>query len=161
MLKSLRVGNEAELEVIAYLNSIGCVANKNVDKAKLIEYDIEVFQNPSDNFSSAIPPSVTMEIKNDEMSKKTGNIALEYYNSKSCKPSGITATKADIWVHKINGELWIIRVSELINFTKTEKPVKMISGGGDNNADLLIYRIETFTNVARRLSEITSWEQLK
>jgi hypothetical protein len=94
------------------------------------------------------------------MAVRTGNIALEYFNSKSMKPSGITATKADWWVHKIDGELWIIRVSDLLNFTKTEKPVRMISRGGDDNADLLLYQIETFTSVARKLSSITSWEEL-
>lgn len=161
MLKSMRIGDEAEREVIDFLSTLGCIAIKNEDKDTRIEHDIHAFKNPSPYDSCVTPPVVKFEVKNDVMAEKTGNIALEYYNSKSNKPSGITATRADWWVHKIAGELWIIRVSELINFTKNEKPVRMISGGGDDNADLMLYRIETFTAIASRLSDITSWEQLK
>jgi len=155
----MKIGDEAEFELMNFISAIDgfLVPQKNEDKNTRIEYDIACGYN-RDPVSSAVEGVVYFEVKNDVMASKTGNIALEYFNSKSMKASGITATKADWWVHKINGELWAIRVKELIDFTKNEKPDKIIIGGGDNNADLMIYKIERFTSVAKQLSTLTEIE---
>ncbi len=146
MLKSLIIGDEAELEVIEYLNSIGFTSSKNTDTKTRQYYDIEAIYEDI---------STTFEVKNDKMAARTKNICIEYYNSKQCKPSGIYVTKAKWWVHKINGVLWICEVPSLINFTKNEKADKMISSGGDKNADLFIYTVDRFTDICRDLRTIT------
>lgn len=158
MLKSMRIGDEAEIEVMQFMENLGCAVTKNNDKNTRIEYDIlaefVIYRHVDEYGGYEETAIVKFEVKNDVMASKTGNVALEYFNSKSKKASGITATKADWWVHKIDGELWIIRVADLLNFTKSEKPRKIINGGGDNNADLLIYEIERFTSKCKLLSEM-------
>ncbi len=84
----------------------------------------------------------TLEIKNDEYSKKSGNIAIEYRNCKSDKPSGIEATKADIWCHIFNDKPFIVRTDVLKQFIKDNKPIRIIKQGGDKNADMYLYKIE-------------------
>jgi Holliday junction resolvase len=150
VLKSLIIGDEAELEVIEYLNSIGFATSKNTDTKTRQFYDIEATYDNK---------SITLEIKHDKMAAKTGNVAIEYYNSKQCKPSGIYVTKAKWWVHKIDGVMWICEVEKLINFTKTEKADKMIVGGGDKNADLFIYRVDRFTDICRDLKTMVTPEE--
>lgn len=159
MLKSLKIGDEAEQEVMAFLETLGLCPIKNDDKNTRLFHDIHCIWNENE-FSSSVDRVIKFEVKNDVMAHKTGNVAIEYYNSKSNKASGITATKADWWVHKITGNLWIIRVSDLLTFTKEEKPHKIINGGGDKNADLLIYKVDHFTEKCRLLTDITSIEEL-
>jgi hypothetical protein len=139
----MRIGDEAEQEVIDYLTLLGFNATKNDDKQTRLYYDV---------IASYEAWKITLEVKNDVMARKTGNIALEYYNSKSNKASGITATKANWWVHKVNGELWTVQVPVLINFTKNVSPVRIVNGGGDNNADIMLYKIESFTDIAKPLT---------
>ena len=150
MLKSLAIGQEAELELVTHLNSIGMKAHVNQVKELRYDFDVQADYKLS---------SVTFEAKNDKMATKTGNVAIEYYNSKQCKPSGIYVTKAKWWVHKIDGVMWICEVEKLINFTKTEKADKMIVGGGDKNADLFIYRVDRFTDICRDLKTMVTPEE--
>jgi len=89
-----------------------------------------------------------IEVKFDKMSKKTGNIAIEYWNSKQDKPSGITATMAKFWAHIVfdkgtdNMKVYMTEVSKLRTWIVKHAPFKKIKGGGDDNADLLIYKME-------------------
>ena len=156
MLKSLAVGKEAENELVTYLESIGMKASINEIKELRYDYDVKASyydDGEMDEFHT------TFEVKNDKMATKTGNIAIEYYNSKQCKPSGIYVTKAKWWVHKINGIMWICEVEKLINFTKDHKADKMIVGGGDKNADLFIYRVDRFTDIFKDLRTIVTPEE--
>ena len=94
-----------------------------------------------------------VEVKYDIMSKKTGNIAIEYWNSKKNEPSGISATLAKYWVHiafdKIgNTIIFVVKVDELKDFIKNTKPKKIIKAGGDDNADLYIYGLDVILNTA-------------
>lgn len=82
---------------------------------------------------------LTIEVKNDVMGAKTGNIALEFWNSRQQSPSGICVTKADFWVHIFKRELYITTVTELRKFIKNNDATKIIFSGGDKNANLYIY----------------------
>ena len=165
MLKSLAIGQEAELELITHLNSIGMKAHVNQVKELRYDYDVLAFFggkyeiNHEANFAGITMDFITFEVKNDVMATRTGNVAIEYFNSKQCKPSGIYVTKAKWWVHKIDGILWVCEVEKLINFTKTEKADKMIVGGGDKNADLFIYRVDRFTDICRDLKTMVTPEE--
>lgn len=144
MLKDLAFGKEAESELVNYLLSVGFEkVSLNQDMQLRYEYDV---------IAEYAGKTLTFEVKNDAMSAKTGNIALEYWNSKKNTPSGLYRTTANFWVHKFDGVLWISPVPELLNFTKTVKPHRMIAGGGDDNADLFLYRKESFKNAVSQIS---------
>jgi len=165
MLKSLAIGKEAEDELVEHLNSIGFSAKRNEVKELRYDYDVLAFStgkyeiNHEAGYAGITANFITFEVKNDVMATKTGNVAIEYYNSKQCKPSGIYVTKAKWWVHKIDGILWICEVEKLINFTKTEKADKMIVSGGDKNANLFIYRVDRFTDICRDLKTMVTPEE--
>lgn len=89
-----------------------------------------------------------IEVKYDKMSKKTGNMAIEYWNSKQDKPSGITSTLAKFWAHIVFDKgtnvmkVYMAEVSKLREWIAKHAPLKKIKGGGDDNADLLIYKTD-------------------
>lgn len=151
MLKSMSIGKQAELELITFLESLGFNAKLNDNYSLRYEYDIIAEKNSN---------IVTFEVKYDVMSAKTNNIAIEYHNSKSNKPSGLLATKAKWWVHKIHDSVQICDVQTLKDFTRTETPVKMIEFGGDKNASLLIYEVERFKEICRDLYSIQTFKEL-
>ena len=107
----------------------------------------------------------TIEVKKDDMSAKTKNLAFEYYNSKSKKPSGIDVTKADIWVHLTpqNGEIqaYAIHVNKLRCYISTVTPFKHIKSGGDDNSDLWIYKMVDILPEFIRFDNINDGKELK
>lgn len=140
MRKSLELGNIAEQLLIQKLAEFGIQAFKNEDKAKRSYFDI---------FADIAGHNTTFEVKYDLMAAKTGNIAIEFFNSKSNKPSGIGITEADYWIHVLKidniNTIFICPVNELKEFIKNTKPKRIVYGGGDNNADILLFEIDRMT----------------
>jgi len=126
-LKSKDIGDYAENRVGEIFSSIGKVSkNDNVDYDLLVTYD----------------KKFTIEIKYDFYSEKSGNIAIEYLNTKKNKPSGIYASKADFWVYYLGPELiYLIKKESLLKFVKEEKPHRKVHGG-DNNSAMFLYKKE-------------------
>ena len=151
MFAKLAVGKEAEIELVNYLESINIAAKLNDNY--LLRYDYDVIAEYNNKYT-------TFECKSDLMAKKTGNVAIEYWNSRKNEPSGILITKARWWTHKIENIIWICEVKRLISFTNDEKPDKLVTKGGDKNADLFIYKVDRFTSICRDLSTITNPEDL-
>lgn len=127
-------------------------------KGKLIEYDV---------ISELDGVTFYTEVKRDLYSKRSGNIAIEFWNtnSKNPRPSGIEATKADLWCHIIKDKqdtdiLLLTSVAKLKDFVKTEKPLKTIGAGGDGNAAMEIYTIEHISTIFIDITNQTT-EQLK
>jgi Holliday junction resolvase-like predicted endonuclease len=92
----------------------------------------------------------TVEVKFDVKSRFTGNLAIEFYNSKSCKDSGIAITKANFWVYvvpekfmaqDIKDDLWIATPSDIFSFVSSVTG-KIINHAGDDNACLMLYKKE-------------------
>ena len=137
MRKSLELGNIAEQLLIQKLEEFNIQAFKNEDKSKRSYFDI---------FADIGGLNTTFEVKYDLMAAKTGNIAIEFFNSKSKKPSGIGITEADYWVHVLKidnvNTIFICTVAELKEFIKSTKPKRIVYGGGDNNADILLFEID-------------------
>jgi hypothetical protein len=81
-----------------------------------------------------------LEVKNDIMASRTGNIAIEY----ECrgKPSGIDATIADWWVQGINNVPRFIRLSVLRILCSTGRTV--IGGDKGSNTKMYLVPIERF-----------------
>jgi hypothetical protein len=132
---SFKLGKQAEEFVIKIFNDAKLNANKS--EVELLEYDIEFLIGKT---------KYTAEIKFDYMSVKTGNLAIEYWNSKKNTASGITSTKATIWVHCIldsgNITAWVANTIELTNYIRDNKPKKTIIGAGDNNACIHLYDVD-------------------
>jgi len=132
---SFKLGRQAEEFVIKIFND----ANLNAKKSdvELLEYDIEFLIGNK---------KYTAEIKFDYMSVKTGNLAIEYWNSKKCTDSGISATKANIWIHCIldsgNITAWIANTQDLIKYIQDNPAKKNIIGAGDNNACIYLYDVD-------------------
>ena len=95
----------------------------------------------------------TVEVKYDEMEEKTGNIAIEIYNPRSGKPSGLTATKAILWCHALKDSVWITSVDMLKKFCEETPPFKMFSSAGDGNAAILLYKRDDILEIFERIDE--------
>lgn len=107
----------------------------------------------------------TIESKYDRYSQKSGNLAIEYYNPKSKKPSGITSTKATIWGLIINDmdyqTIWITKVDTLRDFIKNNKPSKTIESVGDGNASIHLYKVENILPIFTRIDNLEKEDIVK
>ena len=100
----------------------------------------------------------TVEVKYDEMQARTGNIAIEIYNPKSGKPSGLTATKATLWCQALQDSVWITSVKALRKFCEETPPFKMFSSAGDGNAAILLYKTEDILEIFERIDDCSKEE---
>ena len=84
------------------------------------------------------------EVKYDLYAEKSGNLAIEYFNTKICKPSGIDSTLCHFWIHVLSpDEVYFSTVENLKKFVKSTKPFRDITSGGDQNSAMFLYRKET------------------
>lgn len=130
-------GNKGEQLVVALLTKVGGSAIQPEKFSKFHDLEIEL-----DN------KKFTGEVKYDLMGHRTGNIALEFWNSKQDLPSGITATKADVWFHIFKDEIWVAQTLALRVYIQNNPPNKTIFSGGDKNANLYIYKADTILSSA-------------
>lgn len=144
--RSLSLGNQAEALLQATLKEAGIDSTINSDRRKLKDYD--VIATLTDD------STVSFEVKFDMYAAKSGNIAIEFFNSKSSTPSGLTATKADLWCHVITNPMsvWVASVVRLKKFCEEVKPLRTITSGGDNNSCMYLYKqdlicSEVFTRI--------------
>lgn len=133
--KDLQLGKKGEVEVIKLLEKHDIKCKINEDKATRIYHDI---------IGSTRKGQFSIEVKYDEYCAKSGNIAIEYYNSSKEQESGIDITSAIFWAHLTpNGnkiEVWLTPVSELKLFIKENKPFKKLEGVGDGNASIYLFK---------------------
>src|SRR6185312_15193469 len=93
------------------------------------------------------PLGVTLEVKYDDKSHFTGNLAFELYNTKSNKFSGVLGTRATFWVHVLpDKSVWLSHSETLRNIL--DKVVLawydgFITFGGDDNSLMLIIKKDT------------------
>lgn len=132
--KSKNIGDIAEDTILQFLLSRGISCRKTDGR----KHDIIIVFDSRD---------ICAEIKFDKMSDKTKNIALEYYNSKSKKDSGFASSNAELWFHvtNINNAIWLTSPNKIKEFTKSNKPKRTVLQGGDGNADILLYPIDSLS----------------
>ncbi len=102
----------------------------------------------------------TVEVKYDRMEAQTGNIAVEYYNSRKCKPSGITSTTSDLWCFVLSKPMaaYITPVARLRAYMKDNKCKRDISNGGDGNAAIKLYPRDNILSIFTRIDTIPTTE---
>jgi hypothetical protein len=125
----LKKGKDAELIVLELLNSSNIYSY--IDKGAKEKWDIVGEYNNKE---------FTIEVKLDEREKKSGNIALEVFNCKANKDSGISSSQADIWIYVLStGEIWATNTALLREYIKNNTPKRSIKGAGDGNATIYLY----------------------
>jgi len=136
----LKLGAYYEDETVKYYVNKGYTHIKDGNyKKKCLEYDIIMSK---DNIE------IKIEVKSDRMAKKTGNIFIEYESNK--KPSGISATKSDIYVYYIINDdkdynAYIIPTIELKEMIEQKKYFKKISGGDGWRSKGYLFKIQQVT----------------
>jgi len=133
---SLAIGTQGEklLQNVLEKANLPSILNPAKKMKEKREWDVQAtFYNKD---------TVTFEVKYDLYAAKSGNIAIEFFNSKSGTPSGLTATTADIWCHVITNpmSIWLTSVTSLKKFCEENKPFKTITAGGDDNSCMYLYK---------------------
>ncbi len=83
----------------------------------------------------------TAEVKHDLYEAKSGNVAIEYHNSRSDKPSGILATEADLWVFVLaDASVWVANTRDLRDYFQMTPGLRDLPKAGDGNASIRLYR---------------------
>lgn len=141
-LKSLNLAKETEDYVIKKILDKGVVCSRGDGKS----VDIYIY----------LSKTIKCEIKHDIMAEKTGNIAIEFFNSKINKPSGITSSECDIWFHVIGRlkEVCFTSVELLRKFCRENDPDKIVYRGGDNNSDMMLYKKEKLDSLLIKLDDV-------
>jgi hypothetical protein len=151
--QSRGAGNRGEDFVRDVLSRAGVETEKNVakDKRQLVQWDLK--GNCGREF--------TVEVKYDMMAARTGNLAVEYFNVKQGKPSGIDATTADLWAYVLNDpkSCWLARTRDFREYVGANKPLRDVPCGGDDNAAIKLYRKDELLDaVFRRVDELDPWD---
>jgi hypothetical protein len=135
----LAIGKIGEKRVVKLFQNLGNLVKSveiNEDKQTRAFYDISVEFLMSNHIHLLF-----IEVKNDVYANKSGNIAIETYNPRLGKPSGIGITKSHLWVHITDG-IYLANTSTLKQFITDNKPHRIITAGGDQNATLFLYRAD-------------------
>jgi hypothetical protein len=87
---------------------------------------------------------LTLEIKEDMMFDKTGNVAIEL--SSRGKQSGICKSIADNWCYVLGNEMWFCRREKLILHLIQNK-YRELMGGDDKTSLLILMPLTAFRKV--------------
>jgi hypothetical protein len=148
-------GEERAKEVLELLD-IRCEINEDYDKR--YDYDLSCKMGRK---------KFTIEVKFDEKSSTTGNIYIEYHNSKADKPSGVAVTKSNLWIHVLPEDdgskaVWASSVSSLRAFMEEVEPHKKVAFGGDNNSAGYVYTKESILDrLFKRIDNLEKTEAVK
>jgi len=132
--KTFGYGNKGEQFVQELFQKAGISCEKNSSVDTRLEHDLQCKIGRA---------QFTCEVKFDVMAQHTGNIAIEYHNTKKDAPSGLNATKANIWAHLIydgeNKVVYITSVAKLRDYCDKNTPKRIVKNAGDKNANLLLF----------------------
>lgn len=131
--KDLAIGSIGEDTVRKLIEGLGGTVTKNTERSQLAFWDLKCTLKNLE---------FTIEVKNDVYAEKTGNIAIEYYNSIKGTPSGLYITKSDLWAHVALGKVFLIPVGLLKQKITENKPYKLLQSVGDGNADIMLYKVK-------------------
>lgn len=120
-------------------------------------HDLNFGEKAEDWLNEMFSNGKLIEVKNDRIIHKTGNIFIEYESRG--KPSGLSTTTANYWIYRMN-ELdiaFIIPTDKLKMICREYlKEKKYIKNGGDNNTSLGL--LIPFTTL---LNDIAGYERTR
>ena len=157
--QTLAVGKLAESYVLRLLNGCGLKAAP-VAFAQRSFWDV---QAEVPNWWGLEDNLLKLEVKHDIYHARTGNIAIEVFNTVSNKPSGLTNTKADLWVCVLHDSMWIAKTEFLKTFVFDAgiKPKKIVDNAGDGNAMIYLYSDDEILSIFHRVDNLISTEVLE
>ena len=132
--KRLGERKEDDFRRLCEAHGVSCV--KNTEESKLSLYDFDCKMDDE---------AFTVEVKCDALAKKYGNIALEYFNTRLGRPSGIAVTTSDLWVHFDKEDSFLLFNTEKLKqmqLSQAPEPWFHEVHGGDNNSLMDLYRVE-------------------
>jgi hypothetical protein len=139
---SLTLGARGEQRLIDVLAGARLPCRRN-ESADLVGWDVAF------EFGGEV---VRVEVKHDLYAAKSGNLAVEYYNPRAGKPSGILATKSRLWCVVLADGVYLGRTADLKAYFETKPCVRDVACGGDGNAAMRLYRAaELLPAVFRRV----------
>ena len=148
ILDDLETGRQGE-ELVCKMfieNTLECYYNK--DKTKLSFFDLETVVDDR---------VLLLEVKNDKRAFDTGNLAIEVRNVLQDKPSGLTITKADIWVVILGKDVYMTKTQDLKNFVENNKPMKTYR----SNVLIYIYPKTEILPIFREVNSDNLLEQVR
>lgn len=149
--RDLEIGKTGENMVGKILVAAGIMVKNNGSRTKY--YDLSC---------SAKFGNFTIEVKFDIYAAKTGNIAVEFFNPRQDRPSGIDMTKADIWAIALsNGDVYLSSVRSLREFIEKTKPKRIIAEAGDGNASLKLYDQDVILPIFTKINDLTTIQLTK
>lgn len=128
--KDLEDGHRAEEEVLTKLAAYFHVKKEDIKRYDNKDFDLKI---------SSL--RLSFEVKNDLMAAQTGNIAIEYESRG--KPSGLASSKADFWVYKFAGSLWVVPTKLLRKKLFGEKRYYRKVTGGDKGSNTKMFLVKT------------------
>lgn len=143
----------------AYDKKVSDVTEMEISEKLKLFYEIETleFRKDREYDIKAITPRgkiILIEIKEDFLCEKTGNVGLEF----SCrgKPSGINVTKSEYYVYKIhspNGILFIrAKTSRLKKAIEKKEYFKTVNGGDKNSNSLnYLFKLNVFLSFGSQI----------
>lgn len=153
--KDLVVAHSTENQVVEYLvnnQDMSYITRVDTDpNAKLSDYDIKMMINKTGK-------QVTIEIKEDFICRRTGNVGVEY----ECrgKLSGISISKADFYLYKIHLPqdkigIFITSTNILKKIIKDKEYFRIVNGGdpGSNSMNYL-FKLEVVKKYFKLLAYV-------
>jgi len=148
ILDDLETGRKGEALVIELFitNGLECYSNK--ETTKLSYFDLEVVIDKK---------TLLIEVKNDRRALETGNLAIEMHNVLRDVPSGLTITKADIWVVILGTDIYMTKTDDLRDFVEKNKPKKTHK----SNVLVYIYPKEDILPIFRKVNSDNLIEEVR
>ena len=139
-LSCLHKGMKYELEALKYFKTKSYIPSN--PKVSFKDYDLLITMEDD--------TQLKVEVKADFMANRTGNLAVEWECNN--KPSGISSTKADVWVFFVvnygcKDDCYIIPTSKLLELVSMSRSV---SGGDGNRSRMLLLPTDLLGHFLRK-----------
>jgi len=96
---------------------------------------------------------ITLEVKEDLMWEKTGNVAIELQSRG--KPSGICTSVADRWCYVLGDEFWFGKPGDIRLFLIQHwDRIRRVKGGDDGTSFMALVKLEDFKEIFTRIPKI-------
>jgi hypothetical protein len=129
----LELGEEYQKRFLYLIEYDTC----EIAKGKFKDWDIKLTHEGT---------TIYVEVKCDRKANETGNLAIEF--ECSGQPSGVSATKADYWVHFVKGQpyYYMIPIEDLKQAIQDKKYTRTVKGGDGWRANMYLFPMNVFND---------------